>query len=243
MPQAAVAANIASAETDCHTAAGPSTRNGAARRAAPSAPSTRAVTSTATAVVAASSVTTIPAAEAAAEPDPVERHEERQRPGRVAGDVHRPVAGPASTRIRLTYSCRVACRSVVTRGRCGGTRTAHPGSARRRASRPRTRAPASTPGRPGTTHEQQPSPRQRLRERRGVPHAKHRERAGRAPCPSRPGGATARAAAGSEFTWTNHPVTAGTAIASTISATAVASPHAAGDVRRVAARAEVMSRA
>ena len=32
MPQAAVAANIASAETDCHTAAGPSTRNGAARR-------------------------------------------------------------------------------------------------------------------------------------------------------------------------------------------------------------------
>ena len=62
MPQAPVAANIASAETDCQTAAGPSTRNGAARRAGRSAPSTRTVTSTATAVVAASDGDDQPAA-------------------------------------------------------------------------------------------------------------------------------------------------------------------------------------
>ena len=62
MPQAAVAANIASAETDCQMAAGPNTRNGAARRARRSASRVFRVTSTATAVVAASTVTTIPAA-------------------------------------------------------------------------------------------------------------------------------------------------------------------------------------
>ena len=60
-PQAANAANIASADTHCHTAAGPTTRNGAANLACCSAPSTRSVTSTATAVDAASNVTTRPA--------------------------------------------------------------------------------------------------------------------------------------------------------------------------------------
>ncbi len=61
MPQAATAANIASALTACQIAAGANTRKGAARRATTSAPSTRSVSSTARAVVAATSVTTMPA--------------------------------------------------------------------------------------------------------------------------------------------------------------------------------------
>ena len=61
MPQAAVAANMASAETAIQIAAGVSTRNGATRRAAPSAPSARRVTSTAAAVEAATRMTTTPA--------------------------------------------------------------------------------------------------------------------------------------------------------------------------------------
>ena len=61
IPQAATAANIASALTHCQIAAGPKTRNGAALRATTSAPSSRSVTSTASAVEAASSVTTTPA--------------------------------------------------------------------------------------------------------------------------------------------------------------------------------------
>ena len=143
--------------------------------------------------------------------------------------MHRPVGGDRPrTRIRLTYSCRVGVQVRRTRGRCGGTRTGRRGSAPTPCE-PSTNASASIHARPASEHhEQQPPPRQPLGERRRRAARQHREDARPAPCPGRPAGPSRRAAAGSECTWTSQPVTAGTAIASTISATATASPHAAG---------------
>ncbi len=80
-PHAATAANIASAETACQIAAGPRTRNGAARRAIDSAPSSRTVISTATAVVAAMTVTAKPAARPEPSPMRVSATKKTSAPG------------------------------------------------------------------------------------------------------------------------------------------------------------------
>ena len=102
IPQAANAANIASADTHCQIAAGPITRNGAAsracaRRRAPQRTAARPPRSRPR------QGDDQPGREPAAEPEPHQQHEERQRTRRVAGDVHRPVARRASTGIRLMY--------------------------------------------------------------------------------------------------------------------------------------------
>ena len=80
-PHAATAPNIASAETDIQIAAGPSARNGAARRAPNSAPSRRSVISTATGVVAAITVTTSPAASPLPSPIRTRTTKKRSAPG------------------------------------------------------------------------------------------------------------------------------------------------------------------
>ena len=123
---------------------------GTARRAGPPTrrPGRAAVTSTATAVVAAISGDDQPGREPAAEPEPVQQHEEHQRARRVAGDVHRPVvrlgvvAGSGST-----YSRSVAGRSVVARAVCRYSYGCVEDARRSRRRRRRARARASTPAR------------------------------------------------------------------------------------------------
>ena len=196
MPQAPVAANIASAETDCQTAAGPSTRNGAARRASCSAPSTRAVTSTATAVVAARTVTTRPAANPLPSCSRSSSHEERQRPGRVAGDVHRPVA-----RLRLVADpADVLLQGRVQVRRTTGGAEVLVGVAEDLAHAVRAvdERQRQHPGQPADEHhEQQPPPGQPLGqpERRAAGRARRARRAGSG-APAQRAGPTRRAAAG-----------------------------------------------
>ena len=50
-----------------------------------------------------------------------EQHEEQQRPGRMTGDVHRPVVGPQTGSGRCTRAG--SCERSVTCERCRGTRT------------------------------------------------------------------------------------------------------------------------
>ena len=114
IPQAAQAANIASADTHCQIAAGPITRNGAASRACDSAPSTFSVCSTATAVEAAMSVTTRPAASPLPRPSRASTTKKVSAPGGWPAMCTGHWPGE-STGIRLTYSARVAGRSVVAR--------------------------------------------------------------------------------------------------------------------------------
>ena len=81
MPQAAVAANIASAETAIQIAAGVSTRKGATRRAPASAPRVRSVTRTAAAVEPAIRITIVPATNPFARPSRDSATKNRVAPG------------------------------------------------------------------------------------------------------------------------------------------------------------------
>ena len=95
------------------TAAGPSTRKGAARRATPSAPRVRRVTSTAAGRRGRQDDDHEPGGEVAAEPDADQADEEQQRARRVPGHVRGPVVGVVGV-IRSTYSRSIA-RDVVDR--------------------------------------------------------------------------------------------------------------------------------
>ena len=120
MPQAATAANIASALTHCQIAAGPKTRNGAARRAIGSAPSTRSVTITATAVVAATRVTTMPAARSLPSPTRARTTKKLSAPGgwpaMCTGQLALGMSsGSPSYGIRATQPRSAAGKSVIVR--------------------------------------------------------------------------------------------------------------------------------
>ena len=159
-----------------NTAAGVSTRNGAARRATSSAPSARSVTSTAAAVDAASTVTTTPGGQVAAQPHLHEADEEQQRPGRVPGDVGGPVvvggvgdpvdvgleegvhvadlAGGPQVLVRVAQRPRqpaASRRPAPATAATPATRRTTPAAAgARRAGRPGRRRTASPGGRPAT---------------------------------------------------------------------------------------------
>ena len=229
MPQAATAANIASALTHCQIAAGPKTRNGAARRATTSAPSSAQRHHHGQRGRGGEQGDHDARRPAAAESDPVEHHEEAQRPRRVAGDVHRPVGVRRCRRAdrrtgsgrpsRATPSERSTVRAVrrysysVSEDRADAVSAVDEGQ----AEQPRQ------PG--GVRREQQLPPPQPLRQ--GRPPSQHREqrrRAAQARCPHRRGDPSRRAAAGSDRTCTSQPVTAGTTIAAAASSTPKTSP-------------------
>ena len=152
-PRRPTAANIASAETalpDRGRAEHQERRGPAGQPLGAEHPQRRPAPRPA--VVAASSGDHQPGGEAAAEPEPVQRHEEEQRARRVAGDVHRPVAAagvegdPADVLLQRRVQVGRTPRAVRRYS------YASPEDPRdRRASRRRAPAPASRPARRRTT--------------------------------------------------------------------------------------------
>ena len=134
------------------TAAGPRTRNGAARRAAASAPERpQRRPGRATRGRRRDDGHHEPRGEVAAQPEPDQHDEEEQRARRVAGHVRRPVVRRQSSGIRSTNSSSIA-RDVVDRaGGLAGTRSRLPSTREIPSGRRRTRAPAARPARRRTT--------------------------------------------------------------------------------------------
>ncbi len=227
MPQAATAANIASALTHCQMAAGPKTRNGAARRATTSAPSSRRVTITARAVEAASSVTTMPAWSPL--PSPI-RSSTTKKPSAPGGwpatwtgqFALAMSSGSPSYGIRATQPARIPWKSVVAR------------AVRRYSysvsrifpmpSRPSTRARLTIHASP-PAYDASSSPRHGSRCASGTDHpiaSAPTSRAGRVPGPSR--GSQSACSGGKWRTCTSQSARAGSAIATDASTTPKARP-------------------
>ena len=212
-PHAANAANIASAETDIQIAAGPSTRNGAARRAATSAPSRRSVSSTATGVVARDNGHGEPAASAAAEAEPHQEDEEQQRARRMPGDVHRPVV--RRSRGGCARCTRAAARRRRSpRERCAGTRIACRGSSAMPAE-PVDEGEAQHPRKPDAEDgEEQHAPAHPARKVDCVSPGEHRQARSPRPCRCRRAASIARAAAETTGRARSVPDSSGKSIAS-----------------------------
>ena len=176
------------------TAAGPRTRKGAARRATPSAPRVRRVTSTAGAVAAARTTTTSPAARSPPSPMRTSPMKNSTASGGCPATCVGQLSGWSGS-IRATYSRSIAPMSSTERGRCRGTRR----GARARGRCPAVRRPApATASRPGRCR----TPRPAASATAGAPRAGRRTRtrgpraAVSAACRGRTrSGPTARAAA------------------------------------------------
>ncbi len=218
-----------------NTAAGPSTRNGAARRATASAPSARSVTRTAGAVVAAIRVTTSPAAKSPPSPSRTSATKNSSAPGGwpatwvtqlSVGEIRDPVdelrrAWPARRRRRgrsevLVAVCRAPARSRLGR-RPVRARAARPAPRRTTTSSRRRQRQPAPPGRRRTA-----TPRAASTQRRHACRA-------RAAWVPRVRAAAARAPAGSDGRARPSRSARGTTTAASTSSRAAPSPtHGCG---------------
>ena len=132
---------------------GPNTRNGAARRACCSAPSTRSVSSTATAVDAAMSVTTRPAANPLPSPSRSSTTKNVSAPGGWPATCTGQLAGSASYGDPADVLVPASRAGRSSPARCRGTRTGASSTSPTPPSRRRARARASRPA-----HRRTPPP-------------------------------------------------------------------------------------